>query len=197
MGSKPEIISSIAQTTAVMIRLKPIWKDKNITLRSKIRLMRSLVVSIFLYTCETWTLTAELQRRVQAMEMRCYQKILCISYKDHVTNKEVHNRIKKAIGPYEVLLTTVKRRKLKWYGHVSRTSGMTRPSCKAPLGEQEDEEDRGRGGRTTSKSGQAWTSQRHKGRQTTGRSGDNTTGYGIDDDDYKIIYRQLFVIFVK
>ena len=40
-------------------------------------LMRSLVTSIFLYACESWTLTAELQRRVQAMEMRCYRKILC------------------------------------------------------------------------------------------------------------------------
>ena len=125
-GSKPEIISRIAQTTASMTRLKPIWKDKNITLRSKIRLMRSLVVSIFLYACKTWTLTAELQRRVQAMEMRCYRKILCISYKDHVTNKEVHNNIKQPIGPYEDLLTTVKRWKLKWYGLVSRTSGMTK-----------------------------------------------------------------------
>ena len=123
-GSKPEIISRIAQTTAAMTR--PIWKDQNITLRSKIRLMRSLVVSIFLYACETWTLTAELQRRVQAMEMRCYRKILCISYKDHITNKEVCNIIKQAIGPYEDLLTTVKRRKRKWYGHVSRTSGMTK-----------------------------------------------------------------------
>ena len=123
-GSKPEIISRIAQTTAAMTR--PIWKDQNITLRSKIRLMRSLVVSIFLYACETWTLTAELQRRIQAMEMRCYRKILCISYKDHITNKEVCNIIKQAIGPYEDLLTTVKRRKRKWYGHVSRTSGMTK-----------------------------------------------------------------------
>ena len=39
-------ISRIAQTTAAMTRLKPIWKDKNITLRSKIRLMRSLVVHV-------------------------------------------------------------------------------------------------------------------------------------------------------
>ena len=40
--------------------------------------MRSLVTSIFLYACESWTLTAELQRRIQAMEMRCYRKILHI-----------------------------------------------------------------------------------------------------------------------
>ena len=105
VGSKLEIISMNAQTTAAMKRLKPMWKDKNITLPSNIRLMRSLVVSIFLYACETCTFTAELQRRVQPMEMRCYRKILCISYKDNVTNKEVHNRIKQAIGPYEGLLT--------------------------------------------------------------------------------------------
>ena len=39
------------------------------------------------------TLTAELQRRMQAMEFRCYRKILCISYKDHVTNEEVCAKI--------------------------------------------------------------------------------------------------------
>ena len=81
-GSKPEILSRIAQTTAAVTRLKPVWIDKSISLSSKIRLMRSLVTSIFLYACESWTLTAEFQRRTQAMEMRCYRKILHISYKD-------------------------------------------------------------------------------------------------------------------
>ena len=74
-GSKPEILSGIAQTTAALTRLKPVWIDKSISLSLKIRLMRSLVTSIFLYACESWTLTAELQR-IQAMEMRCYRKIL-------------------------------------------------------------------------------------------------------------------------
>ena len=73
--------------------------------------MRSLVTSIFLYACETWTLTAELQRRIQAMEMRYYRKILRISYKDHATNEEVRAKIQQAIGPQEDL-TIVKRRKL-------------------------------------------------------------------------------------
>ena len=43
------------------------------------------------------------------MEMRCYRKILHISYKDHVTNEEVRAKIQKAIGPHEDLLTIVKR----------------------------------------------------------------------------------------
>ena len=58
------------------------------------------------------------------MEMRCYRKILHISYKDHVTNEEVRAKIQQAIGPHEDLLTTVKKRKLQWYGHVSRSSGL-------------------------------------------------------------------------
>ena len=90
--------------------------------------MRSLVTSIFLYACESWTLTAELQKRIQAKEMRCYRKILHISYKDHVTNEEVQ----RAIGPHEDL-TIVKRRKQQWYGHVSRSSGLAKTILQATV----------------------------------------------------------------
>ena len=60
------------------------------------------------------------------MEMRCCPNILCISYKDHVTKKEVCAKIQQAVGPYEDLLTTVRRRKLQWYGDVSRSSGLAK-----------------------------------------------------------------------
>ena len=70
-GSKPEILSRTAQTTAALTRLKPVWNDRGISLSPKIRLMRSLVTFIFLYCCKSWTITAEPQRRIQAMEMRC------------------------------------------------------------------------------------------------------------------------------
>ena len=75
--------------------------------------MRSLVTSIFVYACESWTLTAELQRRIPAMEMGCYRKILRISYKDHATNAEVRAKIQQALGLHEALLTIVERRKLQ------------------------------------------------------------------------------------
>ena len=61
-GSKPEIPSRIVLTTAALTRLKLVWNDRSISLSSKIRLMRSLVTSIFLNACESWILTAELQR---------------------------------------------------------------------------------------------------------------------------------------
>ena len=83
--------------------LKPVWNDRNVSLSSNIRLTRPLVTFIFLYACESWTLTAELQRGIQAMEIRCYRKILRISYKDHVTNEEVRTKIQQAMGPHEDL----------------------------------------------------------------------------------------------
>ena len=58
--------------------------------------------------------------------MRCYHKILRISYKDHVTNEEVRAKIQQVIGPHEDLLTIAKRRKLQWCGHVSRSSGLAK-----------------------------------------------------------------------
>ena len=126
---KPEILSRIAEATAALTRLKPVWNDRSISLSSKMKLMRSLVTSTFLYACESWTMTAELQRRIQAMKMtliRCYHKTLHISPKDHVTNKELCAKIQQAIPPHEDLLTIVKRRKLQWYGHVSRSSDLAK-----------------------------------------------------------------------
>ena len=125
-GSKPEIISRIAQTTAALCRLNIIWRDKSISLASKVKLMRTLILSTFLYACESWTLIAEIERRIQALEMRCYRRLLNISYKDHLTNEEVRNRIQNAIGVHDDLLTMVKKRKLRWYGHTSRSSDMAK-----------------------------------------------------------------------
>ena len=125
-GSEPEILSRIAQTIAALTRLKPIWNDRSISLSSKIRLMRSLVTSTNPYVCESWTLRAELQRRIQATEIGCCRKILRISYKDDVTNDKVCAKIQQEVGLHEDFLITVKRRKLKWYGRVPRSSGLAK-----------------------------------------------------------------------
>ena len=125
-GSKPEILARIAQATSALAKLNPIWKDKNIKMDTKVRLLRSLVMSIFLYACESWTLSAEMERRISAVEMRFYRRLLGITYRDHITNDEVRRRISQAIGPYIDLLTIIKTRKLRWYGHVTRSCGLAK-----------------------------------------------------------------------
>ena len=89
------------------------WIDNKISLGSKVKLMCFLVISIFLYACESWPMTAEVEKRTQAFEMKCYQKLLNILYKDQVSSEEVCRKIQAAIGEYDELLTLVKTRKLR------------------------------------------------------------------------------------
>ena len=144
---------------STLSRLKIIWRDKNISLASKVKPMRTLILSTFLYACESWTLTAEIERRIQALEMRCYRRLLNISYKDHVTNEEVRNRIQNAIGVHDDLLTMIKKRKLRWYGHISRSSGMAKTILQGTVkgarrrGRQKE---RRRDWKITSKNGREW-----------------------------------------
>ena len=113
-GSKQEVLSRTAQATAALTKLKPIWRDNKISLGSKVKLMHLLV------SCESWTLMKELEKRMQAFEMRCYRRLLNISYKEHV------RKIQAATGKYEEPLTLVKKQKLRWSGHVSKSSGLAK-----------------------------------------------------------------------
>ena len=102
-------------------------EDHEGTARFKIRPMRSLVTSIFMYACESWTLTAELQKEKEDKPWKRGATARCYAlHAKTVTNEEVHAKIMQAIGPHEDLLTTVKRRKLQRYGHVSRSSGLAK-----------------------------------------------------------------------
>ena len=72
-GSKPEILSRTEQATAARTKMKPIWRDNNISLGSDIPCHFHI-----LYACELWTFTAELKKRARAFEMRCYRRLLNI-----------------------------------------------------------------------------------------------------------------------
>ena len=71
-------------------------------------------------------MTAETERKLQTMETRSFRRLLGISYREHITNEEVRRRIQQAIRPYKELLTIVKQRKLQWYGHITRSSGLAK-----------------------------------------------------------------------
>ena len=89
------------------------WRDNKISLGSKVKFMCFLVISIYLYACESWPMTAELEKRTQAFEMKCHQILLDILYKDHVSSEDVCRKIRAAIGEYDEFLTLVKTRKLR------------------------------------------------------------------------------------
>ena len=155
-GSKPEIVARLGQATKAICKLQRIWKSRTISLTHKLKLINSLVHSVFLYGCETWTLTADLEKRISSFEMKCLRRILNITFRDHITNQAVRDRLSPILGNSDDLLTSVKKR--KWYGHVSRSHGMATPilqSLKA-----ESLEDKNLDGRITLKSGQDSPSQK-------------------------------------
>ena len=70
--------------------------------------------------CESWTLDATSEKRIATFEMKCNRKVLRIPYTAHRTNDSVNEDIARRGENYETLLSMIKRRKLKWFGHVSR-----------------------------------------------------------------------------
>ena len=97
------------------------------------------------------------------MKMRCYRKILRITCVTHqVTNEEIRAKIQQAIGPHEDLLTIVKRRKLQWYGHVSRSSGLAKTILQGNSQRGKKTRQTRRGEKSASENGQAWSGERRK-----------------------------------
>jgi len=146
--STSEIRIRLATSAAALAKLDRIWKSKNISFTTKYKLYKSLVVSILLYGCETWTLTAESERKVQAFESKAHRKLLRIAYTEHKTNEYVRNQIHLLVGQQEPLLATVKRRKIAWFGHTTRHNSLSKTILQGTI-----EGKRGRGRPTKN-----WTS---------------------------------------
>ena len=156
-GSKPVILSRIGQITSALSRLKIIWRDKNISLASKVADVHLIYIPLCL-----WELDLDSRNREKSpIEMRCY-----IFYKDHVTNEEIRNRIQNAIGGHDDLLTMVKKRKLRWSSQDPRT--WRRQVCRGQWKEQEEEEDRRRDGKITSRNWRVWDLEIPWGQRKTG-----------------------------
>ena len=111
---------------SAMSRLNNIWKSNVISFPTKIKLFKALVVSILLYGCESWTLTAETERRIEAFEFKSYRRLLRILYSEHKTNVYVKEQVTNQAGHQESLLSIVKRRKLAWYGHTCRHNTLSK-----------------------------------------------------------------------
>ena len=156
--SKPEIDSRIAQAYASLAKLKHIWLAQSIQMETKLKLMQSLVYSIFLYGAETWTITSNIEKRINAFENKCYRRIFNIKYTDKVSNEKLHQMISDRMGHRQSLMTTIKKRKLKWYGHVTRSNGL----CKTILqGSVPGKRNKGRPSKTWADNIKEWTGMKH------------------------------------
>ena len=116
-----------------MARLNRIWWCNTISFTNKCKLYKPLITSILLCGCETWTLPADSEKRIEAFETKCLLKLLCISYLEHKTNDWVQSKINFLVGTQEPLLATVKRWKLAWFRHVTCHDSLSKNSLQGIL----------------------------------------------------------------
>ena len=148
-----DIRSRLGAATSAMSKLNRIWRS-SISFPTKFRLYKSLVLSVLLYGCEAWTLTAETEKKIQAFEHKCLRKLLRISYLEHKTNDYVRRTVADMVGRQEPLIATIKRRKLAFYGHVTRHDSL----CKTIMqGTVEGGRSRGRQRKSWSDNIKEWT----------------------------------------
>ena len=92
---------------------------RNIKFNTKMKILNCYVYSVLNYGCEGWTWNKAMRMKVNAFEMWCYRRMLKISWKDKVSNREVLNRVQKR-------LQDMMKRKLRYAGHVLRgSSGLS------------------------------------------------------------------------
>jgi hypothetical protein len=111
-----EIHRRIARATGVMAEFKNIWRSKNISVRTKLDIIRTCVLSVLLYACETWTLRKRDKDRLLAFEMRCYRRILHVRWQQKITNEEIRRRINNTKNIVQLVI----ERKLSFFGHICR-----------------------------------------------------------------------------
>ena len=81
-----EVCIRVASAVAAMAILNRIWRCNTISFANKFKVCKSLVNSILLYGCETWTLLADSEKKIQAFEAECLRKRPRTSYLEHKTN---------------------------------------------------------------------------------------------------------------
>lgn len=116
--SEPEIKRRIALGRGVMTSTNKIWKNKDISLRTKCRLVNVIVFPITTYACEAWTMRKA--ERIDAFELWCWRRLLRIPWTDRFTNKEILDRIK----PNVSLEPKITKQRLSYFGDVMRANSL-------------------------------------------------------------------------
>ena len=79
----------------VMTHLDSIFKSRDITLLTKVRLVKAMVFSVVMYGCESWTVKRAERRRIDAFELWCWRRLLRVPW----TPRRSNQSILKEIGP--------------------------------------------------------------------------------------------------
>ena len=100
----------------VMTNLDSIFKSRDITLPTKVHLVKAMVFPLVMYGCETWTVKKAECRRIDAFELRCWRRLLRVPWTARRSNQSVLKEISPGCSLEELML----KLKLEYFGHLMR-----------------------------------------------------------------------------
>ena len=99
-----------------MTNLDSIFKSRDITLPTKVRLVKAMVFPVVIYGCESWTTMKAECRRIDAVELWCWRRLLRVPW----TARRSNQSILKEINPECSLVGLMLKLKLQYFGHLMR-----------------------------------------------------------------------------
>ena len=114
-GDLKEISVKLVEGRQRFASFQKLWKSKQLSIPLKCKLYRALVLSVVLYSSETWTMNKSTQWKLESFHTSCLRRILCLSYMERVTNEEVMAKSRMSTLSAMIII-----KRLKWFGHVLR-----------------------------------------------------------------------------
>ena len=104
----------------VMTNLDSIFKSRDITLPTKVRLVKPMVFPVVMYGCESWTVKNAEHRRIDAFELWCWRRLLRVPW-----TARSNQSILKEINPEYSLEGLMPKLKLQYFGHMMRRTDLS------------------------------------------------------------------------
>ena len=121
-----------------MTNLESILKSRDITLPTKVRLVKAMVFPVVMYGCESWTVKKTECSRIDAFELWCWRRLLRVLW----TVRRSNQSVLKEISPEHSLKGLMLKLKLKYFGHLMRRADSLEKTL--ILGKTESRRRRGR-----------------------------------------------------
>ena len=124
-NEKGDTIKEVKRRVAIAKRasgdLLRIWRNREVSIPLKRKLVQLMIWSIMSYGSDTWIYLMSVQNIINVFERWCYRRMLRISWTEHVTNEEVFNMA----YTKPTLLDEIPIRRLAFHGHLVRKGGIT------------------------------------------------------------------------
>ena len=114
-GSSEDVKSRIAKAQGVFSQLKKVWKNRKISLQTKIRILEATVMTVVKYGSEAWTLRKADENLLDVFQRNCLRIVLGTRLTDRISNSRLYEKC----GSIPLSGAIMKER-LRWLGHVLR-----------------------------------------------------------------------------